>query len=99
MKGMLCQLRVRGANLPTLAAIALYGLVLLAGPALHHDFLCHQNSRTHCTSCVSSQFASGVESETLPASASRWSAGLFELRQMRVADPCLAQTTGRSPPA
>ena len=41
----------------------LYVFVLLGSAFLHHDFDCHEKSRTHCTSCVFSQAAAGVAAE------------------------------------
>jgi hypothetical protein len=46
-----------------LALALLYVFVLLGSAFLHHDFDCHEKSRTHCTSCVFSQAAAGVAAE------------------------------------
>ena len=46
-----------------LALAALYAFVLIASAFLHHDFQCHLKSRTHCSSCVFSQTAAGVEAQ------------------------------------
>jgi hypothetical protein len=46
-----------------LALAVLYVFVVLGSAFLHHDFDCHEKSRTHCTSCVFSQTAAGVAAE------------------------------------
>jgi hypothetical protein len=45
------------------ALALLYAFVLLGSAFLHHDFDCHEKSRTHCTSCVYSQAVTGVAAE------------------------------------
>jgi hypothetical protein len=35
-----------------IALLGLYALVLLASPALHCDFACHQKEPTHCQVCL-----------------------------------------------
>jgi hypothetical protein len=40
--------------------VAVYTGVLMLAPGFHHDFSCHENSRTHCTSCLSNQSAPNV---------------------------------------
>lgn len=42
------------------AALVLYGLVVVSGPFLHHDFACHARSRTHCTTCTFNLTAKGI---------------------------------------
>lgn len=42
--------------------LGLYALVLLVGPALHHDLACHLKSSTHCTSCLANVTAPGAAS-------------------------------------
>jgi hypothetical protein len=46
------------------ALALLYAFVLLGSAFLHHDFDCHEKSRTHCTSCIYSQAVTGVAAET-----------------------------------
>jgi hypothetical protein len=38
----------------TVAAVALYAVVLAAAPFEHHDLLCHLKTPQHCTSCAAS---------------------------------------------
>jgi hypothetical protein len=49
-----------------LTAALLYVFVLLGSAFLHHDFACHEKSRTHCTSCVFSQLSAGIQAEAPP---------------------------------
>ena len=42
--------------------LALFALVALVAPLLHHDFECHLKSRLHCDACLSSPTASKIES-------------------------------------
>ena len=49
-----------------LTAALLYVFVLLGSAFLHHDFACHEKSRTHCTSCVFSQLSAGIQAESPP---------------------------------
>jgi hypothetical protein len=84
----------------TLVATVLYSVVLLMTPALHHDFACHQNSRSHCTSCLTSQSAPHVEICAAPIAAMAAPGGRIETRPW-VAIPTAAtfSDSGRSPPA
>ena len=42
--------------------LALFALVALVAPLLHHDFECHLKSRLHCDACTASPTASKIES-------------------------------------
>ena len=89
----------RGVRLWTLTAIVLYGLVMSAGPFFYHDFACHQNVRTHCTSCVSSQSAHKVELGSAIAAATPhvvWRMDAYA--SIQVETPALSSFFGRSPP-
>jgi hypothetical protein len=48
--------------------LTLYAVVLLATPALHHDFECHARTPAHCQACVASSPA--TPTVILPAVAS-----------------------------
>jgi hypothetical protein len=80
--------------------LGLYALVLLIGPAQHHDLACHLKSRTHCTTCIASVSASGT-----PATSGLLAVDLPEGRSLICETPdvapCPAITSrfGRSPPA
>jgi hypothetical protein len=54
-----------------LAVVALYGVLLMAAPALHHDFACHQKSPTHCGSCTASPSAPQASTGPVIATALR----------------------------
>jgi hypothetical protein len=83
-----------------LAVVTVYGLVIAACAFLHHDFACHENSRTHCPSCQVSQHAQKVEASAAVIEAVLRPAGRLETYTARpietLAPPRLA---GRSPPA
>jgi hypothetical protein len=36
---------------------ALYALLVMSAPVLHHDFACHQKSPTHCVACTANPSA------------------------------------------
>lgn len=80
--------------------LGLYAVVLLVGPALHHDLACHLKSRTHCTSCVigvsapGAQGASGLLAEDL-----RDAGGLRRDAAGAAPAAAVAPPQGRSPPA
>jgi hypothetical protein len=90
----------RGARPSTLAVIALYALIMSAGAFLHHDFACHQNSRTHCPSCQLTQHAQKTEAGGAPLDAPRCLVGRIELRSDFSAElPAVSSISDRAPPA
>jgi hypothetical protein len=92
--------RSRRSLAATLTSVAFYVLVLLMAPSLHHDFACHQNSRTHCTSCLTSQTAPNVDICHAPVDAMDALAGQVEARASDILQtPALISDSGRSPPA
>jgi hypothetical protein len=92
--------RSRSSLAATLAAVACYAAVLLMSPSLHHDFACHQSSRTHCTSCLTSQTAPNVDICPAPPDALDAIAGRIETRAfLDCLTPALFSDSGRSPPA
>ena len=90
--------RLRRSSTP--AVVIVYGLMLMAGPFLHHDFACHENSRTHCPSCQISQHAPNVAVSAAVVEAVLRPAGRLDVHTAHpietLAPPRLA---GRSPPA
>jgi hypothetical protein len=44
---------------------ALYLVVLVAEPFLHHSVACHANTPTHCTACALQMTSPGVEDDSL----------------------------------
>lgn len=87
--------------LPTpLAIVVFYGVVLLLGPSLHHDFACHQSSRTHCLSCLSSQSAPNHDVHGAPVDELHRVAERVEVwASIHVQTPALSAVSDRSPPA
>ncbi len=84
----------------TALVLALFGLVLLASPYLHHDFGCHEKTPTHCTSCVSHPLALRAELPRSPLAPSRDSSGTVEIRSERPAQAVApGGPSGRAPPA
>jgi hypothetical protein len=81
-------------------AVGLYAIVLVAGPLLHHDLVCHLKSRTHCTACVTSTTASGTQdSAGLVAVELQASSALARDGFPSVARIFISSLVGRSPPA
>lgn len=46
-------------------AVALYLLLVVAEPFLHHSDACHASTPWHCTACSMQMTSPGVEDETL----------------------------------
>jgi hypothetical protein len=90
----------RGISRSVLVVIALYAIALSLEPVLHHDFVCHHHSPTHCVSCMSSQCAPGVEPGAEAVTTFLRAAGTLEFRAAPAVETvALTRTTGRSPPA
>jgi hypothetical protein len=49
--------RSRGAAFARAALLAVYALVLVVTPVLHHDLDCHFKTPTHCQACVANPMA------------------------------------------
>jgi hypothetical protein len=78
----------------------MFGVVLTLTPGLHHDFACHQNSRTHCNSCLNSQSAPHVDICAAPIAATTDLLGNVEMRASAfVQTSTRFSESGRSPPA
>jgi hypothetical protein len=89
----------RRALLSALLAV-MFGVVLTVTPGLHHDFACHQNSRTHCNSCLGSQSAPHIDICTTPFRAATDLSGKVEMRaSAELLTPTRFYDSGRSPPA
>ena len=82
------------------AVVVLYAFVFAASAFFHHDWACHQNSRTHCTACQISQHAQKVEVSAAVVASVLQPADRLEAYTTHpldaLAPPRLA---GRSPPA
>jgi hypothetical protein len=87
-------------RLLTLAAIALYVLVLALSPFEHHDLLCHLKTPQHCGSCSSS--TAGVDPQA-PAvlDGHQFSDAGRAIATVATGDDVLlvSPSSGRSPPA
>jgi len=82
-----------------LALALLYVFVLLGSAFLHHDFDCHEKSRTHCTSCVFSQAAAGVATVAPAVVAPELHVALLVgLTEVVHSASRLLDRTGRAPP-
>jgi hypothetical protein len=78
----------------------MFGVVLSVTPGLHHDFACHQNSRTHCNSCLSSQSAPNVDICATPIRVATDLSGKVEMHvSAELQTPTRFSDSGRSPPA
>jgi len=86
--------------IPVALTVAFYVAVLLVAPSQHHDFACHQDSRTHCTSCISSQTAPSVSVSAVPIGEMAVLAGEVVARVGAIVQIiALLSDSGRSPPA
>jgi hypothetical protein len=84
----------------TIALIVVYMLVLAAGSFQHHDFTCHENSRTHCTACQTNQAAQKVEVSGAPADVIQRVAGRLEPSASHIVETLTScRISDRSPPA
>jgi len=80
--------------------LALYALVLVTSPLMHHDLACHRTSLTHCTACTGNPAASRVEQPTIGLLRALPVVGQVETPRSRTI--CAAvplHVPGRSPPA
>jgi hypothetical protein len=78
----------------------MFGVVLTLTPGLHHDFACHQNSRTHCNSCLNNQSAPHVEICAAPLSAIADVSGDVDVPwSATLRTRSVLSDSGRSPPA
>src|ERR1700688_3618889 len=90
----------RPSHSSLLAVMIVYGLVIEASAFLHHDFACHENSRTHCPSCQISQHAPNVALSAAVVEAVLRPAGQLEAHTTHPIETlALPRLAGRSPPA
>jgi hypothetical protein len=79
--------------------MALFALVTLFAPLLHHDFECHLESRPHCDACTASPAASRIESGvTLVAEVAPLWACLRESVEAKARNE-RSSSPGRAPPS
>jgi hypothetical protein len=84
----------------TVAAVALYAVVLATAPFEHHDLLCHLKTPQHCTSCAASPLS--VNPHTAPGlDTVRFADAGRALIVATLSEGALLATSssGRSPPA
>src|SRR5712691_8869710 len=94
------RLTPRRARSSTLAAIAVYALIMSAGAFLHHDFACHQNTRTQCRPCQRTQHVQKTEAGGTQLDGPRFLVGRIELRSDVNAElPAVSSISDRAPPA
>jgi hypothetical protein len=53
--------RRRSARLWAWLGLAVYSVILVVSPVVHHDLACHVKSPTHCEACAANPLASRVE--------------------------------------
>ena len=94
------RLQARHVRGSIFVALALYGVVMSAGAFLHHDFACHQNSRTHCSSCVISQHPQKSHSAAAPVHGLMLTTRRVELTiSTAVESASVCRLSSRAPPA
>ena len=92
--------RRRGARLLAWLGLAVYSVILVVSPVVHHDLACHVKSPTHCEACAANPLASRVETAVLAITASLPAAGEVApaAQNLDGADP-VRIAAGRAPPA
>jgi len=82
-----------------LLGIAVYAVVLVASPVLHHDLACHLKAPTHCDACTANPLGSRVDVVGCPAPAAV-AVGADAPAAAAAATALFAfATPGRAPPA
>jgi len=80
--------------------LAVYSVILIVSPVVHHDLACHVKSPTHCDACAANPLASRVETAVLAVTAALPAAGEVPpaAHDSDGADP-VRIAKGRAPPA
>jgi hypothetical protein len=92
-------LPAKARNSSTFAIVVFYALILSAGSFLHHDFACHENSRTHCPSCQMNH-AQSAGLEDAPVQVVQQPIGQIELSELLpLSVSALTIESDRAPPA
>jgi hypothetical protein len=80
--------------------LAVYAVILVVSPVVHHDLACHVKSPTHCEACAANPLASRVETAVLAVTAALPAAGDVApaAHDFDGADP-VRIAAGRAPPA
>jgi len=80
-------------------SLGLYLVVILATPALHDDFACHQHPSQHCAACTANDVADHTPDQTVLLAGVFLDAGeVVAVPRSTVNAPIVSATTGRSPP-
>jgi hypothetical protein len=80
--------------------MALYALVFVASPFLHHDLECHLKTPAHCSACTASPQAPRIETVVGLAPAALPDAGRIEpIGPSSLTPPACIPNRGRAPPA
>jgi hypothetical protein len=80
--------------------LALYALVLLASPLLHHDLDCHLKTPAHCNACTANPLAPRIETGVRLVAAGLPEAGTVEIAGAATSSrPVESPHPGRAPPA
>ena len=80
-------------------ALLAYAVLIVGSAVLHHDFACHQTSRTHCTACSWTQITSSIQSDNPAGTSHLPQAGDLHVAPVVHADTLLSShSSGRSPP-
>ena len=92
--------RRRSARLWAWLGLAVYCVILVVSPVVHHDLACHVKSPTHCEACAANPLASRVEAAVAAVTAALPSAGEVApaVHDLDGADP-IRIAAGRAPPA
>ena len=92
--------RRRSARLWTWLGLAVYSVILVVSPVVHHDLACHVKSPTHCEACAANPLASRVETAVVAVTSALPVAGEVApiAQDVDGADP-VRIAAGRAPPA
>jgi hypothetical protein len=82
-----------------LAVLALYALIVVCAPALHHDFTCHEKSPGHCVACVASPSAPRATAKLVVEPALTALHRVVDADWQRAAARQIVPQPGRAPPA
>lgn len=91
----------RGPRARTLVALtlAIYAVLLVVSPLLHHDLACHVKSAAHCDACIANPMASRVETGAAPPTALALVGSIRTVSAVALVARSTAPRRGRAPPA
>jgi len=82
-----------------MAVLALYALIVVCAPALHHDFTCHEKSPGHCVACVASPSAPKATAKLVVEPVLTAVERVLDTDSRSAPAQRLAPLPGRAPPA